>query len=285
MKTQSSPTKIIYVEQGKKNKMHTMWVDFINGSEYVKPRFVKNLSTDSELAMQKALEFAKKIGVDESLVFDYTRDLNSIVKVYKWTNSMVRFGKHYGKELKDCPETFIKWIAQGSPIQDEKSGEWYNNYFGGQDFCNIAQEIAVELNLGMMDDRIYRTPQFVSIEQYNKTTERLAQQALQKEDHFFNVGEKVELNLTCINVTGYQSQFGYVNIYKFIDAENRIFTYKGTSTLVIKKAWSKIHDGKEYTGFDTKKICKGDTITLTATIKHDEYRSVKSTYLQRIKIK
>lgn len=285
MKAQSSPTRIIYVEQGKKNKMHTMWIDFINGSEYVKPRFVKNLSTDSELAMQKALEYAKKIGVDESLVFDYTRDLNSIVRIYKWTDSMVRFGKNYGKELKDCPETFIKWIAQGSPLQDEKSGEWYNNYFGGQDFCKIAQEIAVELNLGMMDDRIYRTPRFVSIEQYNKTTERLAQQALQKEGHFFNVGEKLELSLTCINVTGYDSQFGYVNIYKFVDAENRIFTYKGSKTLVTKEMWSEIHDGKEYTGFDTEQICKGDTITLTATIKHDEYRSVKSTYLQRIKIK
>lgn len=283
--TQAQPTKIIYVEQGKKNKMHTMWIDFINGSQYVKPRFVKNLSTDSELAMQKALEYAKRIGVDESLVFDHTRDLNSIVKVYKWTNSMVRFGKHYGKELKDCPETFIKWVAKGSPLQDEKSGDWFNNYFGGEDFCKVAQEVAVQMNLGMMEDRIWNTPKFVSVEQYNKTTERLAQQSLQKEDYFFNAGEKVELTLTCIKVTGYSSAFGYVNIYKFIDAENRVFTYKGSARLFTKTKWTEIHEGKEYTGHDTNEIQKGDTITLTGTIKHDEFRGVKSTYLQRIKVK
>lgn len=273
----TQPTKCIIVQQGKQNKMHTMWIDFIGGSEHVKPRFIKNLSTDSETAIQKALEFAKRIGVDESLVFDDTRELNAIIKVHQWTPSMVRFGKHYGKELKDCPESFIKWVAKGSPLQDEKSGDWFNNYFGGEDFCKVAQEIAVEMNLGKMEDRIWHTPKFVSHEQYDKTTERLAQQALEKEGHFFNVGEKVELTLTCINVTGYQSQFGYVNIYKFVDAENRVFTYKGTSTLVIKKAWSEIHDGKEYTGFDTEKIYKGDTINAIGTIKHDEYRGVKST--------
>lgn len=285
MNTQEQPQRMIYVEQGSQNKMHTMWISFINGSKDVKPRFVKNLSTNSEIAMQKALEYAKRIGIDESLVFDYTHDLKSIVRVYKWTESMVRFGKHYGKELRDCPETFIKWIAKGSPLQDEKSGEWGNHYFGGDDFCKVAQKIAVEMNLGMMEDRIWNTPQFVSIEQYNKTTERLAQQALQKEGHFFNAGDRVELTLTCIKITGYSSAFGYVNIYKFIDAENRIFTYKGSAELVTREMWSDIHEGKTYTGYDTKHVVKGDTITLTATIKHDEYRDVKSTYLQRIKIK
>jgi hypothetical protein len=283
--TQAKPTKIIYVEQGKQNKMHTMWIDFMNGSEYVKPRFVKNLSTDSETAMQKALEYAKRIGVDESLVFDYTSDLNAIVKVYKWTDSMVRFGKNYGKELKDCPETFIKWVAKGSPLKDDRTGDWCNNYFGGHEFMEVAQEIAVQMNLGMMEDRIWNTPQFVSVEQYNKTTERLAQKQLEQEDHFFNAGEKVELTLTCTKVTGYQSTFGWVNIYKFIDAENRVFTYKGNARLVTKIKWVEMHEGKEFTGFDTESVDKGHTITLTGTIKHDEFRDVKSTYLQRIKVK
>jgi hypothetical protein len=277
--------RYFYVEQGKQNKMHTLWSSYLNASREVKPQFITNLSTDSETAMKKAREYAKKVGVDESLVYDYTHDLKPIVKVHKWTESMVRFGKNYGKELRDCPETFIKWVAKGCPLQDEKSGDWYNNCFGGQDFQKIAQQIAVEMNLGVMEDRIYHSPQFVSVEQYNKTTERLAQKALQQDGHFFNSGDKVELTLTCINVTGYSSTFGYVNVYKFIDSDNRIFTYKGSATLVTKEMYSEIHEGKTYTGYDTTHIEKGDTITLTATIKHDEYRNVKSTYLQRIKIK
>lgn len=287
MKSQdtTSVQRIIIVEQGKKNKMHTMWIDYLNGSEHVKPRFIKNLSTDSEIAMKKAYKYAEEIGIDASLVYDHTANLSEIKKIYKWTDSMVRFGTHYGKELKDCPETFIKWVAKGSPLQDEKSGNWYKNYFGGEDFCKIAQEIAVEMNLGMMEDRIWHTPKFVSHKQYDKTTEILAQKALQKEGHFFNVGERIELTLTCINVTGYDSQFGYVNIFKFVDCENRVFTYKGTNVLCTHTKWIDIHEGEEFSGFDTKIIQKGDTINVTATIKHDEYRDVKSTYLQRIKIK
>lgn len=282
--SETQPTKIILVQQGSQNKMHTMWIDFIDGSEYVKPRFVKNLSTDSEKAMQKAHEYAQKIGVDSSLVIDNTHDLNAIKKIYKWTDSMVRFGKNYGKELKDCPETFIKWIANGSPLKDEPSGEWCNHYFGGDDFCVIAQKIAVEMNLGVMEDRIYSTPIFVSVERYNRTTEYLAQQLLEKNDHYFNAGEKVKLTLTCQKITGYQSQFGYVNIYKFIDAENRVFTYKGNKRLLKKIKWVEMHEGKEFTGYDHKSLEKGHTITLSATIKHGEYQDVKSTYLQRIKI-
>lgn len=285
MNAQVEPTRIIYVEQGKTNKMHTMWSHYINGSEHVKPKFIKNLSTDSKIAMSKAIDYAKKVGVDQSLVFDYTRDLNKIVKFYNWTDSMVRFGKNYGKELKDCPETFIKWVAKGSPLQDEKSGEWFNHYFGGQDFCKIAQEIAVQMNLGMMEDRIWNTPKFVSVEQYNRTTEMLFKKSLQKEDHFFSTGEKVELTLTCTNMTGYMSNFGYVNVYKFIDADNRVFTYKGTATLCVQTKWTEIHEGKEYTGCDSRRIEKDETINVTGTIKHGDFRGVKSTYLQRIKIK
>lgn len=260
--TQSHPKRMVIVEQGKKNKMHTMWIEFIDGSEYKKPRFIKNLSTDAEVAMKKAHEYAQKIGVDSSLVIDNTQDLNAIKKIYKWTDSMVRFGKNYGVELKDCEPKFITWIAKGSQLKDEYSGEWCSHYFGGEDFLKVAQEIAVQMNLGMMEDRIFQTPQFVSIEQYNKTTERLAQKSLEKEGKFFEQGQRLELTLTCKALTGYQSDFGFVNIYKFIDSENRIFTYKGTSGLGIEK---------------------GQTIILTGTIKHGSFRGQDSTYLQRIK--
>ncbi len=281
--TQGHPRKMVIVEQGKKNKMHTMWIDFIDGSQYVKPRFIKNLSTDAEIAMQKAHEYAQKIGVDSSLVIDNTQDLNAIKKIYKWTDSMVRFGKNYGVELKDCEPKFITWIAKGSPLKHENTGEWMNNFFGGEDFCKIAQEVAVQMNLGKMEDRIGVRQGFISCEQYDKNTEFLAQKSLEKEDHHFESGQRIELNLTCVKVTGYESAFGFVNIYKFIDAENRVFTYKGTSRLTKSVAWTEIHEGKTYSGFDTSSIEKGDTTTMTGTIKHDEFRGVKSTFLQRIK--
>jgi hypothetical protein len=261
-KAQVYPQKMIIVEQGKENKMHTMWIEFIDGSQYVKPRFIKNLSTDAETAMQKAHEYAQKIGVDSSFVIDNTRNLNAIKKIYKWTDSMVRFGKNYGVELKDCEPKFIVWIAKGSPLIDQHSGEWCNHYFGGENFCVLAQRLAVEMNLGKIENRIGLRQGFISCEQYDKNTEFLAQKSVEIEDHFFTSGQRLDLTLTCTKRTGYESSFGFVNIYKFIDSENRVFTYKGSKGL----------------GID-----KDDTCTLTASIKHDEFRGVKSTYLQRIK--
>jgi hypothetical protein len=279
------PQRILYVEQGRKNKMHTLWVDYINGSEYVKARFIKNLSTDSEKAIAKALEYAKRIGVPEHFVYDHTHDLSAIKRVYKWTDTMVRFGKNYGMELRDCEPKFVHWVAKGCPLKNEQDGEWDNHYFGGQDFQAIAQSIAVEMGLGLMDDRIYHTPRYVTHEQYAKTTERLAQKASEQNGHFFENGSRVELTLTCKHQTSYDSNFGWIQVYKFIDSENRIFTYKGSNRLTKSVAWTEIHDGKTYSGFDTESLSAGDTITLMATIKHDNYRDVDSTYIQRIKIK
>lgn len=258
----NNPQRILRVEQGAGNKMHTLWVDYIGESEYVKPRFIKNLSTDAEIAIEKAMQYAESIGISPECVHDNTRDLNDIVRVYKWTDTMVRFGKHYGKELKDCPDTFVHWIAKGSYLQNEKNGEWYPHHFGGYDFCLKAQEVAVELGLGVIDDR-YKEPRYVTQEQYDAHTMRIEEKANEKTGHFYSNGERLSLSLTCIYITGFSSDFGWMNIYKFKDAEGRLFTYRGSNEF-----------------YD---VCKGSSVSFTATIKHGAYNGSRETYLQRIK--
>lgn len=273
METTQKIIRFAYISQGKQSMMYTLWTDHMNGSPYVKPRYIKNLSTDKETALMLGQQYAERCGID---FYDESMDeLRKIVRVNKWTDTMVRFGKNYGKELRDCEPKFIHWIAKGSPllVQDEGEGYWSNHYFGGEAFCAIAQTIAVELGLGVMDNRLvgsYRNgvciqePMYVSQEQYDKTTERLKQFSSENNDHHFVNGERKEFTLTCLNITGYSSDFGYVNVIKFQDADARIFTYKGTSDICVEK---------------------GESIILTATIKHSEYKGQKSTYLQRIKIK
>lgn len=264
MKTTEKIIRFAYISQGKQSMMYTLWIDHKNGSPDVKPRYIKNLSTDKETALMLGQQYAERCGIefyDESI-----DELRKIVRVHKWTESMVRFGKNYGKELRDCEPKFIHWIAKGSPlmVQDGNESYWSNHYFGGEAFCKIAQSIAVELGLGLMDDRIYHEPVYVTQAQYDKTTERLNQKASENNDHHYTNGERKEFTLSCLNITGYHSDFGYVSVYKFQDCDGRIFTYKGSSNV---------------------NVACGDTITLTATIKHSEYKGQKSTYLQRIKIK
>jgi len=265
--TTNTPTRYAYMSQGAQSKMYTLWVDHLNGSPYVKPRYIKNLSTNKDTALQMAQSYADNCGIQ---FYDDSRDeLRKIMRVYQWTPTMVKFGKNYGKELRDCEHKFILWVAKGCPLLDEKSGEWCNNYFGGEDFQQVAQQVAVEMGLGKMEDRVRHTPYFVTNEQYDKTTERLNANALENNDHFYENGKRLQLTLTCTKVTGYESMYGYVNVYKFVDADNRVFTYKGANTFSINQRTN---------------IVVGDQLTLTATIKHDDYKGQKSTYLQRVKI-
>jgi hypothetical protein len=263
----TTPMRFAYMSQGAESKMYTLWVEVINGSPYVKPRYIKNLSTNKDTALQMAQAYADNCGIQ---FYDDSRDeLRKIMRVYQWTPTMVKFGKNYGKELRDCEHKFILWVAKGCPLLDEKSGEWCNNYFGGDDFQQVAQQVAVEMGLGKMEDRVRHTPYFVTNEQHDKTTERLNALALENNDHFYENGKRLQLTLTCTKVTGYDSMYGYVNVYKFIDADNRVFTYKGANTFSINQRTN---------------IVVGDQLTLTATIKHDDYKGQKSTYLQRVKI-
>lgn len=92
-----------------------------------------------------------------------------------------------------------------------------------------------------------------------------------------NIGDKVELELTHTRFAGYESQFGYVNIYTFKDEKGNIFIYKGTTDLKDK---------------DYNYVEKGDTIKVTGFIKeHMKYAPksfdkcvLKQTRLQRLKV-
>jgi len=273
--------RFAYVSQGRGTKMYTLWVDHTNGSSYVKPRFIKNLSVNKDKAISIAQKYADNCGIE--LLDESIDELNQIIRVYNWTPTMVTFGKNYGKELRDCEEKFIVWVAKGCPLKDDRSGEWCNNYFGGEDFQQVAQQIAVDMGLGKMEDRVRQTPYFVTNEQYDKTTEKLNEKASENNDHFYTNGQRLQLTLTCTKVTGYDSMYGYVNVYKFVDDDNRVFTYKGANRLYLYTKWVDNWDGKEVSGNDMTLINVGDQVTLTATIKHDDYKGQKSTYIQRIK--
>lgn len=254
MENQTEVQRFAYVSQGARNMMYTLWTYNV-GSQYVKPLFIKNLSTSKEEALKEAMEFSENSGrifLDES-----ADELKPIKRVNKWTESMVTFGKNRGIELSECDDKFILWVAKGCPLFDNKEQVWANHYFGGENFQKIAQTIAVEKNLGVIEN-----DKFYTNDHYAKLKAKREQLSSLITGHHYSDGERIELNLKLINEISYESVFGIVRIYKFIDQENKVYTYKGNKQLFLEK------------NQDFK--CK-------ATIKHDEYKGEKTTYIQRIK--
>jgi len=84
-------------------------------------------------------------------------------------------------------------------------------------------------------------------------------------DHFYNEGERVELNLRELKETGFETAFGWMYIITYRDEQNRIFKYKGNNPPDITK------EDNQFTA-------------VKGTIKHNEYKGKKETYIQRIKL-
>jgi len=271
-------TRICFISQGAKSMMYTLWVWNL-GSNHVNPEYVKNLSTDKETALKLATEYAQ--ATDRLLSDDSHDTLNKIKRVNKWTPTMVTFGKNRGIELRDCEPKFIIWVAKGCPLLNKETNEWEEHQFGGSDFCTYAQQLSVELGLGVIDTSSYVNGRFYTNDQWEKIQAKRQQMASYQEGHFYNDKQRVDLSLKVISIYGYESQFGYVSIYKMIDNENRVFVYKGTTTLT--QQISNIEGQDKWNTHSN--ISKNDSFSCICTIKHNNYKGINTTYIQRLIIK
>ena len=96
-----------------------------------------------------------------------------------------------------------------------------------------------------------------------------------------NVGDKVEVELTVNKITGYSTQWNYINIYTMSDNDGNIFVYRGSADLADKNrsVWN-------------APVKENHKIVVTGKVKeHSKYRPrnfeklcIKQTRLERIKV-
>ena len=91
------------------------------------------------------------------------------------------------------------------------------------------------------------------------------------------VGEKTKLeNLEIVHIGGFETQWGWSNVYKLKDPAGNVYTKFGTigTQYTVKKTENDPNDNN---------IQVGDIISVTAQIKkHDEYKDIKQTTLGRV---
>lgn len=206
----------------------------------------------------EAAHKAKNYCGNTPIVIDFNRQ-NAIKEYQRWTPDVVRFGKNYGLKISECEPNFIIWVAKGCPLYDNKYECWGNHYFGGEAFMPIAQQVAIDMKLGVMYKEM-----FMANEQYAKfvAKEQLLDSLIH--GHHEKNGERITKEMTIVRVGGYESIYGYINILTMHDEEKKMYTYKGGSFPIT--------------------AANGDKIKLTATIKHDIYKEKATTYIQRVKI-
>ena len=84
-------------------------------------------------------------------------------------------------------------------------------------------------------------------------------------EHFGEIKTRYDLDLTLINTTGFESEWGYTTVYKFLDQDGRRFCWITTSTKV--------------------RLEEGETYHCKATVKaHKEWKNMKETTVTRLTI-
>lgn len=108
---------------------------------------------------------------------------------------------------------------------------------------------------------------------YHRELGRQVERAKDKaSEHFGEIKKRADYTLTLVRHTGWDSQFGYTNLYVFRTPEGNLATWKSKNY---------IRDPECY----TREAAVGDTITVKATVKeHTEYKGTKQTVLTRCKV-
>lgn len=231
-----------------------------NGFRWVS-QFITNLSITKETAIQKAKDYAMKNGlkISSKVNFDLEqiqrqdkrvlevarrkeqrrlamiKDLPKTLTAWQYQArreakqcKILTGGKHDGKNIFEAPRSYLKWIAENDSTEtpNNKTG-WLFRYIAGYFKANPFE--------------------------------------VEKESNYQGaVKDKVELELTCINKTYFQTMYGYTDVYTLTDSAGNVFVIKYTGSV-----WE---------------MDEGEKATFKGTIKeHSTYRDVKQTVLTRAK--
>jgi len=283
--------KVIFLREGAESKMFTMWKSFHIEGYGMKEQYLKNLSTDRDKAESLAMAYAMKFG------FTYIDDARDYLRPIAKGEDVIRFGKHKDCRLSEVPLKYVLWIAQGCPIQEMDTDRYsnthgkmisVNKYFGGEDFQKVAQREAIAKGIGTIQDG-----KFYSVEYWNVILKKREARSLEKAsevwEHHYAEKTKVQLNLTFVKETSYDTCYGRTYIFTFKeDATGRMFLYKGASNLNAEISYKyrgmsmgEIAEGSEKSW---KSLVKGATYQVKGSVKLGDYKGIKQTFLQRLTI-
>ena len=293
----------LFVGLGKEDKLYSLyanWKETVWGKtesgvpiarvEY-RTQHLVNLAIDFDNAQDKAKDFCKAQRVINGL---YLAKEPSKQNPYKFrTPEEIAEEKaekiRYEKTIED-----IRWVRR---MSDRFSWEDKRRLRGTFDIA-LENKLLVSLDPNMnlkekkfLANKLKQQPlhkikrkHFQKAKNVSLTMKGWKSKAIQqaKKTNFVgNVGDKVEVELTVNKITGYSTQWNYINIYTMSDNDGNIFVYRGSADLADKNrsVWN-------------APVKENHKIVVTGKVKeHSKYRPrnfeklcIKQTRLERIKV-
>lgn len=226
------------------------------------PRFNYKLTLE---AVMVAVEAVRRFGYKKTQNEDGCRNFDSTSHIVSEVLYRINPGYQMLKDQGfnwDTPETeskakeILAWVRSLNP----EVGSYLSNLKAAcsGDFCESR-------NFGLIASAVAA----YNRELEKKQREETRKQFEAKSNWVGSVGGRVELKDAFVSVlTGWYSDFGYTYLYKIVDTNGNIFTWKTSKWLG-----------------DDESLAPGTRISLKGTVKnHSEFRGVKQTELTRCRV-
>lgn len=212
--------------------------------------YLQNLSKDENSAVEKAIKLTgqKDIEVDEGLRGISSRSFSKYVE-RSLHYSVFPFGKYKFCQISNCTDEFqLLRVYRG----EGAIGGSYETKINQLKRRVIARKKLIELGLLIKFNGKYLTSREVEYEKINNAN-----------GHFFTEGLRVELILKEVSSLSFEGVYGDYYIVTYTSSEGNTFKYKGNTP---------------------PNITSNEYSRVKATIKHDSYKGVQETVLQRISL-
>lgn len=206
-----------------------------------KHSYIKKISTDIE----KVKKLYPEYPIDMQLQGWSWSPKQSESTFIKPTDSQFTFGKQRGCEISTSDDIKALW----SLYLTVESGIGRNKVYARRRLIELG--LLVRYRNGHSN---YCSPAYAAKLEADKAGKGL----------FYNNGEKVVLNVKWSRSFNYETQYGRVFVVEYLDTENRVFKYKGSTPPYFEN--------------------KDGFTTIKATIKHSNYKGQDETLIQRIQI-
>lgn len=275
-----------FISYGEKKCMYTLWVIYDDSNDassvqgrrrYLRSHYIKNLSTDKESAIEKAVQYASENNIEFVSTTNADALLNEIERrtADELEAERVEIQRKAEEAEKKAIEDRDRQIEENVLIFEEQfdSCQFTFGKYNGETFEKIMNtdpqyirflmdnnpEAPFEFPTRLTDMCINSLYAFVQENGYPKGR-------FDDSEYVGNPKERIEIKVTVTGKSTFRGFYGLTTLYKFIDDEGNLLVtfYSGTS-------W---------------KLDIDDTAIIVGTVdKHQVYDNVKQTTLKRVKAK
>lgn len=252
-----------------------------NGQCYqvTKYAYLQNLSMDYEEAKAKIALRAGEREWEEDLSLrgeygSFERTVRMLKAMADW---QFTFGQCDGQDMRTSTNV---WQLNRA-MHEEVGGR--RRVYARRRLIELGEVVKYEWTEKVLDvmacaDYNWDNPPYIYIKRkYATRVQRDRMEAKKRENemsgHFFTDGAKVSIEVKEVERFSFDTQFGITTVVKYITRDGKMVKYMGSSAPQL---------GKENEDGDFIKA--EDFMMIKATIKHSEYKGVKETKLQRIKV-